>query len=446
LRESRLSFGGGRSGLFPFRGRGIRRISTILLIALLVTIGLFGLRGSVVAEPPPSPLSQTFWIWGTNVKVNDDPGTTGQSYPSIAVDGSGNAYAVWGDGRNGNYDIYFSYRPAGGSWGANVKVNDGPGASYYSEPDIVVDASGNAYVVWHDERNGNLDIYFSYRPAGGSWGVNVKVNDDLGTAAQAFPSIAVDASGNAYAAWTDYRTGGGDIYFSYRPAGGSWGTNVKVNDGPGSTWEWEPDIATDSSGNAYAIWRDSRLFDDDIYFSYRPADGSWGANVKVNDDLAPANQWSPSVAVDASGNAYAVWWDYRNGNGDIYFSYRPAGGSWGVNLKVSDDPGTAVQGLPAIAVDATGNAYAVWTDGRDPMYREDIYFSYRPAAGNWEANVWVNDDLGSAIQLFPAIAVDGRGNAYAVWEDEREGDSDIYFSYGWEPTSFVYLPIIMKNY
>ncbi len=98
--------------------------------------------------------------------------------------------------------------------------------------------------------------------------------------------------------------------------------------------------------------------------------------------------------MDSSGNAYAAWYDYRNGDFDIYFSYRSLGGSWGANLKVNDDPGTEDQRSPAIAVDASGNAYA-------------------------------------------------------AWGDRRNGDSDIYFSfYGlwWEPTTFVYFPILMKNY
>jgi len=367
-----------------------RRIAAILLMLLFLGMGLYGLHGSsrdhALAERPSRPRLDA--PWSGRVRVNDETAED-QWLSAIAVDASGNAYAVWEDYRNG-------HRPP------------------YSTPF-------------------NGDIYFSYRPADGDWGANVKVNDDAGTENQGVPDIAVDASGNAYAVWDDYRNGGSDIYFSYRPFGGSWGANIKVSD-DGGTW---PAIAVDANGNAYAVWQ-SRY---DIYFSYRPAGGSWGTDVKVNDDPGEAENKFPAIAVDSSGNAYAVWEDWRNGEGDVYFSYRPVGGSWGTNVKLNDGPGipyypgpSAVPGPPAIAVDGNGNAYAVWMDG-DYV----ISSSYRRAAGSWWPSVKVSDEGGS----WPAIAVDPSGNAYAVWQSRY----DIYFSYSVAPIlQYIYFPIVTKNY
>ena len=420
------------------------RARLVVIAAVLATMGLgpavfdclathrvFS-HASAVAAPPPSPLADA--PWGSNVKVNDDPATAYQYDPSIAVDSTGNAFAVWGD-RRGGTDIYFSYRPAGGAWGPNVKANDGPpGTAIQFGSSIAVNPSGNAYALWVDERNGNPDIYSSYRPAGGAWGPSVRVDDDVGGAFQWSPtSIAVDSSGNAYAVWEDKRNGNWDIYFSYHPVGGSWGANVKVNDDPGTAHQSEPSIAVDSTGNAYAVWEDRRNgYYDDIYFSYRAVGGSWGTNVKVNDDSGSEVQYSPSIAVDPSGNAYAMWQDSRNANWDIYFSYRPAGGAWGPNAKANDDPGTASQFDPSIAVDSGGNACAVWQDERNGS--GDIYSSCRPVGGSWGINVRVSDDAGTAYQFNPSIAADPSGNAYAVWDDRRnEGpdiwNPDIYFSF-----------------
>ena len=402
---------------------------------------------SALAAPPPRPLSNAPWT--ANVKVND-AGAVIYGVPCIAVDASGNAYAVWPDYRDGSTqrnDIYFSYRPAGGNWSPDTRVDDYVGPRDQYDPSIAVDDGGNAYAVWTDQRDEEYggDIYFSYRPAGGSWGTSVRVDDDVGTTPQREPSIAVDSGGNAYAVWQDGRAGGGDAYFAYRPAGGSWGTNVMVNDTLGPYGTTSLSIAVDPSGNAYALWFDGAVDAGDIYFSYRPAGGAWGPSDRINDYAGAAKPDFPcSIAVDSMGNAYAVWTDWRNHEYycDVYFSYRPAGGTWTTSVRVNDDVGTTTgQGLPSIAVDSIGNAYAVWHDTRNG--HPDVYFSYRPAGGAWGTNVRVNDDAGLTYQGNPSIGLDSPGNAYAVWKDERNGNSDIYFSYrpagGLNPVALSYV-------
>jgi len=466
--------------------------------------------------------------WSANVKVNDDAGIAQQTAPAIAVDGSGNVYAAWVDGRNeGGADVYFAARPAGGSWGASVRVNDVSGtAPSGGSVDIALDVAGNVYALWRDERDGDDDIYFAMRPVGGSWGVNVKVNDDMGAAEQASPAIAVDPVGNVYAVWVDQRNDEGDIYFAMCPSGGNWGTNVRVNGDPGEP-QTAPDIAVDDSGNAYAVWSADHK---NIYFAARPAGGAWSTSARVNDDLtdtwrgAPAitvdgdrnaytvwedsrnlNQdlffayraaisttWSanlqandagwvsrPDIAIDADGNAHAVWEDERNGNPDIYFStgapgvgwdantrvdddgsgtakqkrsdialdssnnayavwgdsrggaysaLRPSGGDWGANVQISNNADTDDGTSPAIDVSPSGHAHAVWQAKRSGAWEWDTYAAYRPPGGPWEADIKVNDDDTSSHHFGPDITVDGDGNAYAVWMDWRNGHSDIFFA------------------
>ena len=417
--------------------------------------------------------------WDPNVQVNDDVTSYNQTSPSIAVDSSENAYAVWTDRRNGNEDIFFAFRPAGGDWGANVRINDDGGSSYQALADIAVTSGGDAYAVWRDGRDGFRDIYFAYRPSGGGWGANVKVNDDLGSSDKDHPAIAVDNIGNAYAIWDDDRNGNQDIYSAYRPESGDWGTNVLVNDDLDPDFDQEyPDIAVDATGNAYAVWNDERDYGYSLFFSYRTVSGSWQANVPVYTDWYV--EGAPSITVDGSGNAYAAWgevWDWnasglaaahrpsggswgdpvyigsydatfkgdpslamstdgdvfvvwtdnRNDDVNIYFAHHPSGGSWGGVVRVNDDSGGSPQFNPSLAVSQDGTAYAIWEDTYNSEYVGDIHFSSRPAGGPWDASVQVNDGLGSAFNA--AIAVDGNGNAYAVWGDYRNGDWDIYFAY-----------------
>ena len=240
-------------------------------------------------------------------------------------------------------------------WSANLRVNDThpPGEIDCEQPAIAVDAAGNAYAVWMDWRNGFQDIYFAYRPAGRNWlSKNERVSDTSATASSTLrPDIAVDSNGNAYAIWAYELDGKLNIYFSYRPRGGSWGPKAQVSEETPGLWtKCTPAIAVDGAGNAYAIWADARSGDFDIYFSFRPAGGGWGSNTRVNNDRFWGNQFNPALAVDSSGNAYAVSVDTAySTTANIYVSYRAGGASLGTQCKGERlDWNSAVLGIRSI--------------------------------------------------------------------------------------------------
>lgn len=136
----------------------------------------------------------------------------------------------------------------------NVRVDDAPAGVDSRNVTITADAAGNAYALWLDERPGMVGMYYAYRPAGGNWQASQKVDDNVPVQSDV-PWVAADDSGNLYAVWTDSREGGFDIYFSKHPFGGVWSANSKVND-VNTFWTDCPSIAVDSTGNAHAIWYD----------------------------------------------------------------------------------------------------------------------------------------------------------------------------------------------
>jgi len=364
--------------------------------------------------------------WSANVRLNDDPGTAWQYDPAIAAD-AGAVYVAWEDERNGNRDIYFAKSTDGGAtWSANTRLNDDPGTADQYSPAIAADADA-VYVAWTDERNGNGDIYFAKSTDGGAtWSANTRLNDDPGGAEQRSPALTADA-GAVYVAWTDERNGGSDIYFARSTDGGAtWNADVRLNDDPGSAWQWSsPAIAADA-GAVYAAWEDERNGNRDIYFA-RSTDGgaTWSADARLNDDPGTASQYDPSIAADADA-VYAAWADYRNGNSDIYFARSTDGGAtWSANTRLNDDTGSALSWQPAIAADADA-VYAAWADERNG--NRDIYFARSTDGGaTWNANTRLDDDPGTAGQQNPAIAADADA-VYATWEDERNGNRDIYFA------------------
>jgi hypothetical protein len=222
--------------------------------------------------------------FSANRRVNDDPETTAHSHPSLAVDEAGTIYAAWEDFRKDNSDIYLAKSGDGGvTFSANRKVNDDSGSAPQISPSLAIGPSGQILVAWGDFRNsavtlgpphsatgeeqrweesraGNADIYLARSLDGGkTFSSNVRLNDDPGTAAQAFPSLTINAQGAVAVAWEDFRNGDSDIYMTQSPDGGqTFGPNRRVNDDAGKADQYHPSVTLGPNGRAYLIWTDER--------------------------------------------------------------------------------------------------------------------------------------------------------------------------------------------
>ncbi len=211
------------------------------------------------------------------------------------------------------------------------------------------------------------------------------------------------------------------------------GTNVsdfKVNDDFGLTYQGYSNIATDLNGNFVVCWYDKRSGNNDIFLQLFDRNGvRQGTNRRVNDDTSSQEQLKPSMMKDQSGKFTVVWQDYRaNGypfNGDIYGQRYLADGSvQAANFKVNDDFGTETQAWQDIDCDDFGNFVVVWEDNRNGNY--DIYAQrYHKSGTKLGTNIRVNDDAGAAYQHNPRVTVDGTGDFVIAWYDNRSGRDDI---------------------
>ncbi len=340
-----------------------------------------------------------------------------QTAPDVAMDASGNAYAIWEDLRNGNSDVYFAYCPAGGAWGTSVRVNDDDGLAEQRQPALAVDDTGIVYAVWADWRDGGPAVYFALRPALGVWSANVRVSATcVGTdIIWPRPDIGVDASGCAQATWAVGREGNpptSNVMSARRSAAGQWSPVTRVNDVLDCAFE--PVIAVDGSGNATTLWLQSGN-SDTIRSSFCPAGGDWEPSNLVSDSPVDESPQNPALAVDGDGNAYAMWGELRGSR----LTYKPFGHAWSPSVAV-------LGGFPSdLAVDTSGTAYVVWADiGSDSA----IYAVTCPRGGPCTPGVRVNDSTQTGFVSRLSIGVTNGGRAHVVWEDGRNGKGDIFGS------------------
>ncbi|HFD40241.1 MAG TPA: hypothetical protein ENJ31_10415 [Anaerolineae bacterium] len=254
-----------------------------------------------------------------------------------------------------------------------VITNDQRYPSVYADGDLVV-------VVWEDGQNGptfGKDIFMRWSDDQGiTWSDPITVNETYGNRGindQKHPAVATSGD-YVVVAWQDHRGSSFDIY-------------VQTFFYTGSTMR-----RCDANG--------------DCTTECVSADDTW-CNKRVDTDANEKDQILPDVAVDPEEDTfYIAWQDQRYGNDDIFAvrSYIDSHGNliWGDDTRISDDPGTSRQANPSIdavrSIRITGFDYTV-----DPGPPPEVVVTH--------------------VYSEPATYI------VVAWEDEREGDADIYLTY-----------------
>jgi hypothetical protein len=170
---------------------------------------------------------------------------------------------------------------------------------------------------------------------------------------------------------------------------------------------------------------------------------TFGPSAKVNSDLGTLIQDNPATAADSSGNIWIVW-DQKTavGDTDIYVGKLPANlGSFDPSVSVVAN--SSRQRNPAIAINGAGKLYVVW-EGNDTNGTWDIFVSTSTDGTNWSIPVQVNaaDPANSpSAQTSPAIAIDGNNRLYVAWEDASAGSKDIWVATSTNGTAWSRTPV-----
>lgn len=370
--------------------------------------------------------------------------------PRIAMGDYGQAIVLWGytDGSNRYYIWSNRYL---GSW-QTAELISGLGAGNANSPQLAYDTSGyNVFTVWsqYDQVSDYLitqrpyyhvpcpdpaDLGCVWNPNDFGWrSTTIASPFSIGDAGE--PQVAAWGTRNAVAVWTQNNITGpvGNEIWANIATNGTWGlpgTAVRVNTGSiyGAA---APVVAVDSSGNAVAVWFEwaSRKT---LYASrYDAGAATWSAPVQIDDPTGSnASHYDPprhAVVMDVNGNALIIW---RQENAartayNIHARRCPAGALAGCEAPVTIAPGTGWPDFPQLALAPNGDAIAVWKQADGNARR--IYANHYSASSNsWNAapSLVGGADIPSSER--PQIAIDGNGNATVVWTEYESGQYNIY--------------------
>lgn len=358
-----------------------------------------------------------------HLKITDTK--TDALHPRIAVEANGASHVVWQDFRDGNWEIYFALLDASGNFlRRDVRVTNNSTAS--TKPDVSIDDTGRSYIVWLEggtvkfcvlDREGNK-IVGDVQISGGD-------SDN--------PAISTIASGRSHVVWQRREITFYYVYFAQFDANGQRiGNEIRLSD-----WDLiggidkSPAIDNDAGGNSYLLWRDLNtatmpLITHALFYAKVNDNRSIATRARVlNQDkaehpaIAASSPYLFLVCSDNRGSGYGIY-SLTNVDND----YRIDEG--GVNAR-----------HPSVGYDLTHNAYITWVDERDG--NEEIYLAHLdPQNRRTGADLRVTDSPGRST--LPAVEMDGAGNYFMVWQDNSDGDWDLWITRGPAPYTAQLLP------
>jgi len=137
-------------------------------------------------------------------------------------------------------------------------------------------------------------------------------------------------------------------------------------------------------------------------------------------------QGDSSTIMDADGNIWVAWEDFRQDDGDIYVQKISENGKneFQMNsIPVHNDSNKS--DYSRVIIDGQGGIIIVWHDNRTGM--NEIYMQRIDSSGNkmWNSEGYRVSNK-SSLKEYPQIINCSDGNFVIFWEDNRTSNKDIY--------------------
>ncbi|MFX0135698.1 MAG: T9SS type A sorting domain-containing protein, partial [Candidatus Hodarchaeota archaeon] len=346
--------------------------------------------------------------------------------PSIAMKDSMICLAwIWEDGQRYTDIVYFvKSTDKAKSWTQPLTI--GSIRTFYEKehPVIVLDHNLYIYIIW---RNGEGIVLRKSTNGGLTFTPTVYI------AKGNTPHATINGAGDIYLVWRDVDSPQ-NIYFSKSSDEENNFSEPVLVDSTCAIEYNPPKIAVSPSGNNVYITWDARAKGSPyvrIWFSYSHDGGN---------TFSPSSQPFPFGHTNYRGNVSSFEEDkvYISGRVDYYqlnhIYFRKSidkGKSWNTPIRVDDgDYETSDAYEPAMALDESGYICLTWVDTRyGGENNRDIFFDKSILGEKFGFDIQIDTTYNRVNHTDPQIALTDSENIAIVWEDNRNGNSDIYLSH-----------------
>lgn len=178
-----------------------------------------------------------------------------------------------------------------------------------------------------------------------------------------------------------------------------------------------PQVAMDAAGNAIAIWVTGfPIFPNQIQTArFNTTTSSWSTPVVLDEGT------SPQVSIDLNGNAIAVWIATNNQINSARFNTTTL--TWSLPVQISQPVvnagiGPEVNLFPQVAVDFVGNAIAVWVNSL-PNLVQVLASCFDVSTFVWSTQFTLSTN--TTFATTPQVSMNQNSRGVVVWLNANTG-------------------------
>ncbi|MBU7032361.1 MAG: hypothetical protein HXS53_07500, partial [Theionarchaea archaeon] len=254
-----------------------------------------------------------------------------------------------------------------------------------------------------------------------------------------WPEIGIDDSQNAYVVWGGSDGNDSEIYWVKIDASGNPWIVQKISTHPDNIEhdDWHPHIRVDGTRNSYIVWMGDDGNNSEIYWVRIDASGNPGAVQKISThpDNVEHGGWTPQIALDGDGNSHVIWHRFDGNTYDVYWTKIDPSGNQSDIKKISTHPDNLLYSEynASIEVGPSGNVFVAYIGYDISIYEE---------APENQNIYWVKLDRDGNVRMVKKIAnlqgiireeeykfsftIDKFENSYIAWGAYNGDHSDIY--------------------
>jgi Tol biopolymer transport system component len=211
--------------------------------------------------------------WSAPVNVSNSPDMS--QTPIVVAAGDDSLHVAWLDDSPGYRAIQYSERSSAGTWSAPQTLGAAAG-----QHRIALGPDGSVHLIWGG-------VQYARRDADGEWSLPEVVGYG------GFPDLAIDSSGTAHIVWSEYLPPT-DVFYVRRSAGGAWSERANVSNTPGFESSY-PRLALDADNGAHIVWRDGDS-PTEIFWAETVRAEETGESILSQDLTVPSTAADPTLS------------------------------------------------------------------------------------------------------------------------------------------------------